>query len=329
MVESVIAQSYSEWELIMVDDGSSDGTLEMLHEYAEKDIRIKVIVRDGVLKGGNVCRNIGLDNSEGEYVVFLDSDDWVPGYCIGNRVEFMEAHKDIDFAVFPGLKYVNSEFSSGNDLFGVKVSKDDFRMFVMRNLPFTVHSNIYRRDALVNRGCRWDERLMSLQDADFNIQNIHAGLKYAYASSSKPDYFLRMNGNTGSVSKVARTSKHKDSHFYYLEKLSNTIKGKYSIPFLFCVQSLFLIIGTASSDISSYRRFFAGRSMLWMLFAMKSGLFNLIANHFPQTGRIAGWIAFPAYFGYAKMMEFKRARIYRAHYMLETDMTNTLDKILL
>lgn len=72
-VESVLSQSYTDWELIIVDDGSTDRTPEIIDEYAEKDFRIKVFHRKN--SGVSEARNFALDNICGEYVTFIDSDD--------------------------------------------------------------------------------------------------------------------------------------------------------------------------------------------------------------------------------------------------------------
>ncbi len=72
-IESVMRQSFSDWELIAVDDGSSDNSLEVLKEFAECEPRIKVIHQDN--KGSSGARNSGMRAAEGEYILFLDSDD--------------------------------------------------------------------------------------------------------------------------------------------------------------------------------------------------------------------------------------------------------------
>lgn len=72
-LDSVLGQSFTSWEAVCVDDGSTDGSSSLLDKYAEKDPRIRVIhVSNG---GVSNARNIGLDASRGEYVVFLDADD--------------------------------------------------------------------------------------------------------------------------------------------------------------------------------------------------------------------------------------------------------------
>ena len=74
-IESVIAQTYPNWELILVDDGSTDGSLGVLSEYENKDSRIKVIHQDNA--GPGLARNKGIENASGDYIVFIDSDDYI------------------------------------------------------------------------------------------------------------------------------------------------------------------------------------------------------------------------------------------------------------
>lgn len=72
-LDSIIKQTYSNLEIILVDDGSDDNSLDILLEYAHKDNRIKIIKQQR--KGAAVARNLGIEMSTGEYVLFLDSDD--------------------------------------------------------------------------------------------------------------------------------------------------------------------------------------------------------------------------------------------------------------
>ena len=77
-IESVQAQSYEEWEMIIVDDVSTDATADLVQSYAEKDSRIKLI-RSGERKGAAGSRNKAIEKSKGKYIAFLDSDDvWKP-----------------------------------------------------------------------------------------------------------------------------------------------------------------------------------------------------------------------------------------------------------
>ena len=74
-IESVLYQTYQDWELILVDDGSSDGSGEMCDYYVKKDCRICVIHQEN--KGLSGARNTGMKQASGEFIQFLDSDDWL------------------------------------------------------------------------------------------------------------------------------------------------------------------------------------------------------------------------------------------------------------
>ena len=78
-LESILSQTYTDIELIIIDDGSSDGTSLICDKYAAKDSRIKVIHQNN--KGVSEARNLGLKLSQGEYISFIDNDDWIsPDY---------------------------------------------------------------------------------------------------------------------------------------------------------------------------------------------------------------------------------------------------------
>lgn len=74
-IDSVLAQTYSNWELIAVDDGSRDNTFGILKKYAEVDSRIRVIHQEN--QGPGIARNTGIAEAKGNYVVFIDSDDYI------------------------------------------------------------------------------------------------------------------------------------------------------------------------------------------------------------------------------------------------------------
>ena len=76
-VDSVLAQTFEDFELILADDGSPDRCHEICDEYAKKDSRIKVIHKNN--GGASSARNSGIDAACGEYIIFLDSDDYWEG----------------------------------------------------------------------------------------------------------------------------------------------------------------------------------------------------------------------------------------------------------
>ena len=79
-IDSVIDQTYRNLEIILVDDGSNDGSGEICDNYAQNDSRIKVIHKSN--GGLSDARNAGIDRSTGIYIMFVDSDDWINRECV-------------------------------------------------------------------------------------------------------------------------------------------------------------------------------------------------------------------------------------------------------
>ena len=223
MLESIIANTFQSWELLVVDDGSTDDEFAKLKKYETADNRIHIIKRtDDYAKGAPACRNIGMTMALGEFIVLFDSDDIITPDCLGVRVKNIEKNKDMDFMVFPSGIIRGNVFVSRivKQSCGYDIYADDKAMFASRKLPFIVWNNIYRVSSLKRYGIKWDEKLLSLQDADFNAQALLSGMKYCYAQTS-PDYGYRLTGNPGSISKKVLSKHHYDSTLYALEKFYN------------------------------------------------------------------------------------------------------------
>ena len=89
-VDSILAQSYSNLEVILVDDGAKDASGAICDAYAAKDPRVKVIHKEN--GGLSSARNAGLDIALGEYIAFVDSDDWIEPDAYQHLLEVMERY---------------------------------------------------------------------------------------------------------------------------------------------------------------------------------------------------------------------------------------------
>lgn len=106
-VESVLSQSFYDWETILVDDGSSDNCPALCDDYAKKDNRIKVIHKQN--GGLSDARNAGIDAASGKYVLFLDSDDYLYSSTV-----LAEIANSLKTANFPEICYLPNEYWSSN-----------------------------------------------------------------------------------------------------------------------------------------------------------------------------------------------------------------------
>ncbi len=91
-IESVLNQTYKNWELIVVDDGSTDETAEIVQSFS--DDKIILIKQDN--RGVSSARNRGIDKAGGKYITFLDADDVLPPHSLEVRVKYLEDNKNID-----------------------------------------------------------------------------------------------------------------------------------------------------------------------------------------------------------------------------------------
>src|SRR5690606_7161596 len=87
-VNSVLKQDYDNWELLLIDDGSTDSTLEIINNFSILDSRIKYFQRSQLPKGAQTCRNLGIQKATGTYIMFMDSDDLLATFCLGQRVAY-------------------------------------------------------------------------------------------------------------------------------------------------------------------------------------------------------------------------------------------------
>lgn len=106
-IDSVINQSYQDWEMIIVDDGSSDNSVEIIKTYCEKDNRIKFLQHeDGQNKGLKETILLALKHSSGEWIAFLESDDYfLPDYLV-KKAEIVEKYSDVKL-IFNKVKFLD------------------------------------------------------------------------------------------------------------------------------------------------------------------------------------------------------------------------------
>ena len=97
---SILAQTYQNIEVLAVNDGSKDGSLEMLKAYAARDSRIRII--DQANAGVAEARNVALANASGDYILFVDADDWIEADMAASLLELLEGAPDADIAVCAG-----------------------------------------------------------------------------------------------------------------------------------------------------------------------------------------------------------------------------------
>lgn len=160
-IDSILAQTFTDWELLLIDDGSPDRSGEICDEYAQKDSRIRVFHK----KNGGVssARNLGLDNVLGEYVTFVDSDDWLLDNALTLYSSYFGKYEIIRFS----MMFVKSMIEENNRKLILPLSNsktDILQRILRRNSLLGVWGGIYKRDLFSNRSIRFDTKLVMAED---------------------------------------------------------------------------------------------------------------------------------------------------------------------
>ncbi len=191
-IQSVISQTNPNWELILIDDNSTDGTQALLEKYIKFDARIQIHF-NSENKGGNYCRNQGLKLATGTYIVFLDGDDLLVPFCIEQRIQAIENNPSFDIWVFPMGTFIKSigDHSASNWI-PPSNNSDFLGLFIKHKLPWAICQPIWKREKLEDlKG--FNETFIRLQDVELHTRALIKGLKISTFPNQKVDCYYRID----------------------------------------------------------------------------------------------------------------------------------------
>ncbi|BCU11900.1 MULTISPECIES: glycosyltransferase family 2 protein [Microcystis] len=223
-LNSLQKQTFKDWEALVIDDGSQDDTEAKIQQMGLKDQRIHYLKRKGQKSGAPVCRNQGMEVAQGDYIIYLDSDDCLAPRSLENRLREMECHPDLDFGVFPCVLFKNQP-GDMRVLFNIDTDMNDIDRFLAFDIPW--RSPIWRRSSLLRLG-PWQENLPSWQDFEYHLRPLIMNFKYE--KFSEPDYFWRISqgkltkkGRKITIGDNSRSPEHLKSHENLLLQLEQML----------------------------------------------------------------------------------------------------------
>lgn len=187
-LDSVLVQTYTNLQIILIDDGSTDKSGLICDEYKEKDSRIIVVHKKN--GGLSAARNSGLEIAEGDYITFLDSDDYIDKDMYEILIRDIQAN-DCDISVC-GSRSVNiqGKVLKDNNVNKVIVlnQRETFYHF-FKTMNSAVWNKMYRKDVI--SGLFFEEGRIHGEDLYFNVQTISRSKKVVFNSLSKHNYLKR------------------------------------------------------------------------------------------------------------------------------------------
>ena len=186
-LDSIKAQEYENWEVIVVDDGSADEQWIALEKLATKKIR--VLKRTDGQKGPSRCRNLGVAESLGEFVVFVDSDDILAPWCLSQRLGEVTKAPEDDLWVFQVLLF---KIQPGDlDVCWNRLEgDDDLKRFLRSDPPWHTSSTVWRKAVFLALG-GFNEKVSYGDDAELHTRALLRDIAYRKYSEYLPDVFVR------------------------------------------------------------------------------------------------------------------------------------------
>jgi GT2 family glycosyltransferase len=185
-LECLRAQTYVNWECIVVDDGSTDDTTERVSRFMEQDARFKFLRQENARQAA--AKNNGLQNSAGEYIQFLDADDLIEPQKFEQQVEYLEAHPEVDI-VYGSMRYFKTEVPDER-LYWVwgenkpwmpetSGSGREVLTALVRQNIMVINSPMIRRRVVDAVGL-FDNKLPPAEDWDYWLRCAAAGMRFEF-----------------------------------------------------------------------------------------------------------------------------------------------------
>ena len=224
-VESVLNQEFTDFELILANDGSRDGSGALCDEFAAADNRVRVFHKEN--SGVSKTRNFGLDQAQGRYLQFLDADDWITPDATKLLVRAMEDHA-CDLVISDFYRVVGERVSHKGDIDEAQVlNREEYAAHMMENPADFYYgvlwNKLYRREIVERHHLRMDPAVSWCEDFMFNLEYIRQA-KTFFALQVPVYYYVKTKGSlcTQGIS-VSKTIQMKLTVFEYYNQFYKSV----------------------------------------------------------------------------------------------------------
>lgn len=248
-IDSILKQTYSNWELILIDDGSSDNSGVLCDEFSHKDSRIQVFHKAN--GGASSARNAGIEKAHGKYLCFIDADDYVTPLYLNELLEDMDKEQDIDL-VIQGYYQICPNNKSINFIPEPHISylSKDSQLFYSINRYFAPFSKLFRYDIIKKHHLHFDTNLIVAEDYDFLLRYLLHSQKLHVSNTANYYYY----SNDGSLSSRIYSFEQEYNVYHNAYYLSAEFSHKYKHGEWFSFPSFLLSRTLMSNYLNVYNR---------------------------------------------------------------------------
>lgn len=229
-IESVINQSYRCIELLLIDDGSSDGSEKICDEYMRKDNRIHVFHQSN--HGVTFARKIGVENSTGTWILFLDGDDNLSLNAVEFFIETAKTY-NVDMVISPEVKCFDMRMKKSRFYFEGKINKNQFMKFIsLQYFNCGIGGKFWAKKLYYDGVLDASNKIKNNEDYLMNLR-LAERMESAFCDAHNAVYIV--NVREGSAS---RTRLLKENWFVLYDELIRISKGLGDYPLFFLISSL-------------------------------------------------------------------------------------------
>jgi glycosyltransferase involved in cell wall biosynthesis len=220
-IDCLLNQTFQDWECIIINDGSTDSTEEIVRKTIIGDSRFKYIFQQN--KGLPGARNAGIKLSEGDYIVFLDSDDLLSNLMLQITSEYLDNNKEI--AIVSGAwDYIDEKGRTISSKLGPAKS-DDYRKDLLFENLFPIHVALLRKEVILKIG-GFDESLISHEDWDFWLRAAFSGFKFSSIEPIVAHYRKHQNCMSLNNERMMLSSLQVFERIFASDTIGDYLKGK-------------------------------------------------------------------------------------------------------
>ena len=224
-IDSILNQEYCDFELLLVDDGSTDNSGAICDAYAAKDSRVQVFHKENT--GVSASRNLALNRAKGIYLQFLDSDDWITSDATSSLVRAMES-TPCDMVISDFYRVVGERVSQKGDIDDDgMMSRENFAAHMMKNPADFYYgvlwNKLYRRSIVEAHHLRMNPEISWCEDFMFNLEYIRYAETFR-AIQIPIYYYVKTKGSLASQNlSISQTVKMKRMVFEYYQRFFKTV----------------------------------------------------------------------------------------------------------
>lgn len=213
-ISSVLTQTHQDWEMIIVDDGSTDNSMTKIKQYSQNDSRIKIILKTN--SGVSDSRNAGILISKGDFIAFLDADDVWLDANLENKIEYLKSNNA--HAVYSDCEVIDENSNAKNILFKTKEKPTLDDILLLEGNYITAPSGTIFKKEVFNTIGLFDEKLSNNADQDIWIRLLANNFEIALLNNKLWKYRVHSNNMSSNIQLL-----EKDSLYMFNKARENNI----------------------------------------------------------------------------------------------------------